>query len=152
MRDQIHDGIFLLLTGLKTGLLRVLNRTAGRRGGEGSWPTEPAKENVTPHRRDAEVKHPAADSQDWAGLEVLLIHPLRLAYFQDLCVTQVLQATLELVQRIRLEGERSHDLLPHHLHYLPRRRTTTGSRHRGCMWTAPAKTHYCPPLLPPPPA
>lgn len=57
-------------------------------------------------------------SQNGAGLEVFLIHPLGLADLQDLCVAQVLQATLELVQRIRLESERSHDLLPHHLHYL----------------------------------
>lgn len=60
------------------------------------------------------VKH----SQNGAGLEVLLVHPLGLADLQDLGVAQVLQAALELVQRIRLESERSHDLLPHHLHYL----------------------------------
>lgn len=62
------------------------------------------------------------DSQDGPGLEVFLIHPFRLAYLQDLCVAQVLQATLELVQGIRLQSECSHDLLPHHLHYLQRRR------------------------------
>lgn len=58
------------------------------------------------------------NSQNGPRLEVFLIHPLRLADFQDFCVAQVLQATLELIQRIRLERERSHDLLPHHLHYL----------------------------------
>lgn len=65
--------------------------------------------------------HWLVDSQDWAGLEVFLIHPFGLAYLQDLCVAQVLQATLELVQGIRLECQRSHDLLPHHLHYLQRK-------------------------------
>ncbi len=60
------------------------------------------------------------DSQDGAGLEVFLIHPFGLAYLQDLCVAQVLQATLELVQGIRLESQCTHDLLPHHLHYLQR--------------------------------
>lgn len=58
------------------------------------------------------------DSQDGAGLEVFLIHPFWLTYLQDLCVAQVLQAALELVQGIRLGSECSHDLLPHHLHYL----------------------------------
>lgn len=65
--------------------------------------------------------HWLVDSQDGAGLEVFLIHPFGLAYLQDLCVAQVLQATLELVQGIRLECQRSHDLLPHHLHYLQRK-------------------------------
>lgn len=55
-----------------------------------------------------------------------MIHPLGLAYFQDLCVAQVLQATLKLVQGIRLESQRSHDLLPHHLHYLQNRETEEG--------------------------
>ncbi|TNN85783.1 hypothetical protein EYF80_004030 [Liparis tanakae] len=68
----------------------------------------------------------AIDSQDGAGLEVFLIHPFGLAYLQDLCVAQVLQATLELVQGIRLQSQRSHDLLPHHLHDLQRRRGTGG--------------------------
>lgn len=58
------------------------------------------------------------DSQDGAGLEVFLIHPLGLADLQDLGVAQVLQAALELVQGVRLESQRSHDLLPHHLHDL----------------------------------
>lgn len=70
--------------------------------------------------------HGLADSQDGTGLEVFLIHPLRLADFQDLCVAQVLQATLELVQGIRLESQRSHDLLPHHLHYLQNREAEEG--------------------------
>lgn len=70
-----------------------------------------------------------ADSQDGAGLEIFLIHSLGLAYLQDLCVAQVLQATLELVQGIRLESQCSHDLLPHHLHYLQRRnREAEGGR------------------------
>lgn len=72
--------------------------------------------------RQHHTGHRLVDSQDGAGLEVFLIHPFGLAYLQDLCVAQVLQATLELVQRIRLESQRSHDLLPHHLHYLQRRR------------------------------
>lgn len=58
------------------------------------------------------------DSQDGAGLEVFLVHPLGLADLQDLGVAQVLQAALELVQGVRLEGQRSHDLLSHHLHDL----------------------------------
>lgn len=70
--------------------------------------------------------HLLLDSQDGAGLEVFLIHPFGLAYLQDLCVAQVLQATLELVQGIRLDSQRSHDLLPHHLHYLQRRRGRGG--------------------------
>lgn len=82
------------------------------------------------------TSHRLVDLQDGAGLEVFLIHPFGLAYLQDLCVAQVLQATLELVQGIRLESERSHDLLPHHLHDLQRRRRRGGMRrvrdHRGC--------------------
>lgn len=83
--------------------------------------------------------HQRVDSQDRAGLEIFLIHPFRLAYFQDLRVTQVLKATLELIQRIRLESQRSHDLLPHHLHYL-QRTGTTALIHRGCMWRVLSKT------------
>lgn len=71
------------------------------------------------------------DSQDGAGLEVFLIHSFGLAYLQDLCVAQVLQATLELIQGIRLESECSHDLLPHHLHYLQRRRGRGGRGETG---------------------
>lgn len=71
------------------------------------------------------------DSQDGAGLEVFLVHPLGLANLQDLCVAQVLQAALELVQRIRLESQRSHDLLPHHLHDLQRRKVETRRESKG---------------------
>lgn len=71
------------------------------------------------------------DSQDGAGLEVFLVHPLGLANLQDLCVAQVLQAALELVQRIRLESQRSHDLLPHHLHYLQRRKAEMRRESKG---------------------
>lgn len=56
--------------------------------------------------------------QDRARLEVLLVHPLRLADFQDLGVAQVLQFALELVQGARLGYKSSHYLLLHHLHYL----------------------------------
>lgn len=88
-------------------------------------------------------------SQNGARLEVFLIHPLGLADLQDLCVAQVLQATLELVQRIRLESERSHDLLPHHLHYLWSRAKRPGdiitsSEDRNMhvfMWTLPGYQH-----------
>lgn len=78
------------------------------------------------------------DSQDWSGLEIFLVHSFGLAYLQDFCVAQILQATLELVQRIRLESQCTHDLLPHHLHYLQRtreRRTRWGKSSR------PPETH-----------
>lgn len=84
--------------------------------------------------------HWLVDSQDGAGLEVFLIHPFGLAYLQDLCVAQVLQATLELVQGIRLECQRSHDLLPHHLHYLQRKEKNwvSSSHMPGCGETVKA--------------
>lgn len=58
------------------------------------------------------------NSQNRARLEIFLVHPLRLADFQDLSVAQVLQFALELVQGARLGCQRSHNLLLHHLHYL----------------------------------
>lgn len=56
--------------------------------------------------------------QNRARLEIFLVHPLRLADFQDLGVAQVLQLAFELVQGTRLGCKRSHNLLLHHLHYL----------------------------------
>lgn len=56
--------------------------------------------------------------QNRARLEIFLVHPLRLADFQDLSVAQVLQFALELVQGARLGCKSSHNLLLHHLHYL----------------------------------
>lgn len=56
--------------------------------------------------------------QNRARLEIFLVHPLRLADFQDFSVAQILQFALELVQGARLGCKRSHNLLLHHLHYL----------------------------------
>lgn len=65
--------------------------------------------------REIEVR---SNLQNWARLEIFLVHPLRLANFQDLSVAQVLQFALELVQGARLGCKSSHNLLLHHLHYL----------------------------------
>lgn len=58
------------------------------------------------------------DSQNGPGLEVFLVHPFRLAQFEDLRIAQILQTTLELIQRVRLDRESASDLLFYHLHYL----------------------------------
>lgn len=60
----------------------------------------------------------SSNSQDGPGLEILLVHPLRLAQFEDLSVAQILQTTFKLIQRVRLDRESTSDLFLHHLHHL----------------------------------